>query len=304
MDLQNNEKIITFKDTIDRQKELLREAKTVLKTAINKRKTTILDELEVKPGGGQGVETKENDRRMYAWVECWYKGKEYDINLFHSEIDSYSGNCHCQIGKVMFTKGYVKNKSDITSTNIIIQNDTGRYITNKKSTCLIFNSYKWENPLDYFESTDSSKLNNGKWITVDDVLRENFADKIADAFIKYVSADKTNIPETYWEYASMNGFEEVLWDKKAETYYDKLANIINKFSIMQPYEFEDFSEIESDIKVFKFDRLMKIYVKNNRVSNSDADQLLKLLEDEIFQLGAEYGFLADIVLELFLYGKI
>lgn len=104
------------------------------------------DGLEIKTCDNSrdscGVNTPKNDRRLYVWITTYYKGKEYDINLFHSEVDYQSGNCHCQIGKIMFTKNYVKNKNYITSPNEILKSN-GFWLTDKNTTILSFHSYKW-----------------------------------------------------------------------------------------------------------------------------------------------------------------
>ena len=55
---------------------------------------------------------------------CGYRPitmEKYIINLFKSEIDYKSGNCHSQIGRISFTKGYDTNNSKTTSPNVILK---------------------------------------------------------------------------------------------------------------------------------------------------------------------------------------
>ena len=302
----------TFKDVVEMQVMLLGEARKKLDSVLEAKVASNpnFSGIMIKNGrrGGRGIETRFNDRRMYIWIECQYKGKEYDITLFQSEIDKDSGNCHCQIGKVMFVKGYLKNKGSVTSPNSIFTNvdytEEGQtktvYLSDEKQTFLVFNSHKWGNPLDYFADKNAERLANGKWITVDDILDEKIADEITDAFLKFISEDTLNVPISYLEYAAINGFAPEMWDKKAEMYYNKLASLLNQFSIMKADEYDDFSLVEQDVIAFDLTSLLEAYIKNKRVSKEVAGELERLIEDEIYPLGADYGFLFDIVLEIFL----
>lgn len=119
-----------YSRVLDEQVNLLKEARMIL--LVNLKSRFSLDGLTVKTLGGMGKENETNDRRMYMWIEVNYKQKEYDINLFKSEIDWRSGNCHSQIGRIMFTKGYIKNKSTTTSTNRILKDDREEWQTDKK----------------------------------------------------------------------------------------------------------------------------------------------------------------------------
>lgn len=119
-----------YSRVLDEQVNLLKEARMIL--LVNLKSRSSLDGLTVKTLGGMGKENETNDRRMYMWIEVNYKQKEYDINLFKSEIDWRSGNCHSQIGRIMFTKGYIKNKSTTTSTNRILKDDREEWQTDKK----------------------------------------------------------------------------------------------------------------------------------------------------------------------------
>ena len=295
----------SFRELTDLQVSLLKEARNLLVSSLEK-KTELLD-LEIKNNSrsGCGIESSTNDRRMYVWIECRYKGKEYNITLFQSEIDPNSGNAHTQIGKVMFVKGYVQNKRTPTSPNVILsrinmkKGGKTEYLSDENQTLLMFNSYKWENPLNYFENMEKERLSNGKWITVDDVFQEGFADEITDAFIKFMKQARQNVPITYLEYAALNGFTDEMWDSTAEKYYNKLASLLNRISVMSQEEMDRLTGPDEDITEFELDEMMDFYVKNNRVSAEVAEQLIRLMEDEIYQLGAEYGFLEDIILELF-----
>lgn len=174
-----------YSRVLDEQVNLLKEARKIL--LANLKSSSSLDGLTVKDPGGMGKENETNDRRMYMWIEVNYKQKEYGINFFKSEIDWQSGNCHSQIGRIMFTKGYVINKSKITSPNIILKDIRGKYQTNSNKTALIFNSENWIDPLTYMEGIEKTKLANGKWITVDDVLNDDgITEEIIRAFIKFL----------------------------------------------------------------------------------------------------------------------
>ena len=108
-----------------------------------------------------------------------------------------------------------------------------------------------------------------------------------------------NIPNTYAEYAADNGFgEEELNDKTAEKYYNKLAELINQFTLIEPRKIKP--DIVDDVITFELGTLMQLYVKENCAEKAVADKLISLFNDEIFPLGAEYGFLYDIMLEVFL----
>ncbi len=108
-----------------------------------------------------------------------------------------------------------------------------------------------------------------------------------------------NMPKTYQEYGELNEFGETeLSDKVAEKYYNKLADLINQFSPIEQSELEKMG-IDADLSIYNLEELMDLYVEKNCVSRDVADQLLNLLEYEIYPLGAEFSFLDDIVLETF-----
>ena len=110
-----------------------------------------------------------------------------------------------------------------------------------------------------------------------------------------------NLPKTYQEYGEMNEFGEIeLSDKVAEKYYNKLADLINQFTLIEQSELKKMG-INADLSIYNLEELMDLYVDNNRVSPDVAEQLLDLLEDEIYPLGAEYSFLGDLILETFFY---
>lgn len=113
-------------------------------------------------------------------------------------------------------------------------------------------------------------------------------------------SEKTNVPKTFQEYAAENQWgEEERSDKTVEEYYNKLAELLNQFSVIDPAEFED-TEMEEGLIDFDLTNLMDFYVSRNAVSRDVADRLICLVEEEILSLGAEYGFLWDLVLETFL----
>ena len=180
-----------FEAAMDRIIELLSTTREELLKELVSRK---VPDLKIVQRGGRGIRTAANDRRMYFWISCFYHGKEYCINLFESEIDDYSGNCHSQIGKIMFTKDYLKNKGGCDSPNEIMKDEDGFFLSTHKVTQLYFNSYKWESPLDYFENRDTSRLANKSWVTADDVLKNdtttpfpsNKTGEIVDAFLRFV----------------------------------------------------------------------------------------------------------------------
>ena len=110
---------------------------------------------------------------------------------------------------------------------------------------------------------------------------------------------KNIIPATYAEYAAENNFGEAeLGDKTAEKYYNKLAVLINQFTLIDPGKMEQ--SIKDDVIAFDMTELMELYVNKNCVEKAVADELIALFDNEIFPLGAEYGFLWDIVIETFL----
>lgn len=187
--MKENENV--FMKLLDKQVEMLFEAKKRIKTELNK---CNLPGLVVKQRGGAGnglSKNSDNDRRMYVWITTEYLGKEYCINLFKSEIDCESGNCHSQIGRVMFTKGYIKNKSTIVSPNEIVKDSKGKFKTNKQKTELVFYSDKWVNPFDLFLNKDRERLVNKHWISIDDILNDkNIVTELVDAFVVFIkSAD-------------------------------------------------------------------------------------------------------------------
>ena len=264
-----------FKDVTEMQVELLSEARRIMVSSLAKRKegNPGLESLEIREWGGRGIENALNNRRMYMWIACLYKGKEYKINFFHSEIDAMSGNCHCQIGKVMFTKDFVQNKQGPLSPNVIFRNEddqeNSEFLTDRDSTVFVFNSYKWHSPLEYFKDAAPDKLANGKWVTVDDILDGGLADEIADAFFEFIMKDRSKVPASYWEYAALNGFGYEIYDIEAAKYYNRLASKLNELDNME---------------------------------SEDTQNLLEsLLENEIYPLGAEYGFLGDILDEFLIF---
>ena len=255
-----------FKNVTEMQVELLSEARKKMVFSLTKRKEGYpeLKSLEIRERGGRGIENAFNDRRMYMWIACLYKGKEYNINFFHSEIDTFSGNCHSQIGKVMFTKDFVQNKQRPLSPNVIFKNEDDQgFLSDQDSTVLVFNSYKWHSPLKYFKDTAPEKLTNGKWVTVDDILDGGIADEIADAFFEFIMQDRSKIPASYWEYGALNGLGYEIYDKVSAEYYNRLASQLNELDNMESEETQNLLE--------------------------------NLLENEIYPLGAEYGFLGDIL---------
>lgn len=158
----------------------------------SKLKTSILEDFKVVSSSqGSGSEKTKNDRRIFQWIATKYKDVEYAINFFHSEIDYKSGNCHTQIGKIMFTKGYRLNKSDLTSPNEILKDFKGRYMSNENSTALIFNSNNWINPVDYFSDSAKSHYPNLKIIMIDDINNDSeIFEETVNAFISFIKDEK------------------------------------------------------------------------------------------------------------------
>ena len=85
------------------------------------------------------------------------------------------------------------------------------------------------------------------------------AKEIADAFFKFILQDKSKLPATYWEYAALNGFGYEIYDKDAAKHYNSLAKKLNQLEDPKPEELE------------------------------------AILEKEVYPLGPEYSFLADII---------
>ena len=154
-----------------------------------------------KSGGKEGIgtSTKYNDRTMYAWISViGLDGKEYVLNLFYSEIDEGSGNCHCQLGRLMFVDGWLTNGSKITSPNKILKltgDDVEKLEESNHDTfgsdkVIVFHSSKWHDPLKYTTKLTAQECCNGKWLTVADVNRdENVAALVAEAFIQFIPTE-------------------------------------------------------------------------------------------------------------------
>lgn len=103
--------------------------------------------------------------------------KEYLIDLFYSEIDPVSGNCHSQIGRVCFVKDVIYNPgSNLSSPNVLLDENgkqTKIKLASKRQVVnLGFGQYKWENPLKYIDKGELSEedCQNKCWISVGDVL--------------------------------------------------------------------------------------------------------------------------------------
>lgn len=112
-------------------------------------------------------------------------------------------------------------------------------------------------------------------------------------------AQTRNIPETFAEFAKENDWNEVeRSDKIAEKYYNKLAFLLNQFTVTDLGD--RYSDIKESVIEFDLTPLMSFYTQKHCVSQNTAEQLTALFDDEIFPLGAEYGFLYDLVLETFL----
>ena len=189
-----NTKENSYMEVLDKQIDLLYKARQKIVNELNNCNSEYIS-ADKKGGRGRGLSSKSsNDRRMYMWINTDYNNKEYVINLFKDEIDYRSGNCHSQIGRISFTKGYVTNKSKTTSPNVILKDIKGRYQTNTERTALIFNSCNWFNPLGYFENEDKIKeqLANKHWISVDDILNnEEVLEKLVEDFEKFIKEDQT-----------------------------------------------------------------------------------------------------------------
>ncbi len=176
---------ISFEKAMDAIKDVTGKARMDIREELKKD-----PRIRLKKGeNGCGKDTDYNDRSMYHWITaCGSDDKEYELAFFYSEIDVDSGNCHCQLGRLMFVKGLIKNPgSNITSPNEVICNKPGE-------TTIVFHSNKWINPLDYIFGSDKpqkeefqKKLANGKWITVDDVCRdESIKQFVVKAFVKFI----------------------------------------------------------------------------------------------------------------------
>lgn len=183
-------------EVLDKQIDLLYKTRQKIVNELNNCNSEYIS-ADKKGGRGRGLSSKSsNDRRMYMWINTDYNNKEYVINLFKDEIDYRSGNCHSQIGRISFTKGYVTNKSKTTSPNVILKDIKGRCQTNADRTALIFNSRNWFDPIEYFENKDKNKIKeqlaNKHWISIDDILNnEEISEKLVVAFEKFIKEDQT-----------------------------------------------------------------------------------------------------------------
>lgn len=191
-----NTKENSYMEVLDKQIDLLYKARQKIVNELNNCNSEYIS-ADKKGGRGRGLNSRsDNDRRMYMWIQTNYNGKEYIINLFKSEIDYKSGNCHSQIGRISFTKGYVTNNSKTTSPNVILKDIKGRCQTNADRTALIFNSRNWFDPIEYFENKDKNKIKeqlaNKHWISIDDILNnEEISEKLVVAFEKFIKEDQT-----------------------------------------------------------------------------------------------------------------
>jgi len=112
---------------------------------------------------GVGTNTSKNDRRLFVWVPIKFKGKDYLITLFYGEIDRESGNCHSQVGRILFVKDIIPSKY-ISSPNSVIKEGNDE---KEQPTVVEFCSYKWINPLDYMDGKYTKEMClNKKWITI------------------------------------------------------------------------------------------------------------------------------------------
>ena len=139
-----------------------------------------LEGLTIYTKGGQGIRTRDNDRREYCWIRCFYRGREYWLTFFHSEMDKWSGNVHTQY-RLMFVYALVKNVSNTTSPNEI----TGRDITDTDKDCtdLVFNSYKWYNPAEEIEGWNKGSVTPGDILESEDA---ELTSKVVDCFIRFI----------------------------------------------------------------------------------------------------------------------
>lgn len=313
-DIMNNAtEELSFERKMAEMTGILSEARSRLVKELGKRE---IPGLKIHMKGGQGIANKYNDRTMYFWIACYYKDKEYDINLFESEIDSYSGNCHAQIGKIKFTGDYVNNKSNTTSPNEILKDENGEYLSNFDSTTLVFNSYKWKRPFDYFANKDLDRLSNKKWVTVDDVIsNRNLTAEIIDAFLGFVGIEeykeiemkKTNVPATLKDYCIFYEFnedetDEMLSDKMAVENYETVASLLNEFTYSDDPETMELAEDFVYGPAGCFDDLLDAYVESGNATRETADRLLDYYSNTLFDLGPEFGFLLDMILEFFSEG--
>lgn len=179
----------TFNELHENQIKKINAARGKITTSLEKLK--LEDFKIINSSCGSGSEKTKNDRRIFQWIETKYKDVEYAINFFHSEIDINSGNCHTQIGKIMFTKGYRLNRSYLTSPNEILKDFKGRYMSNKNSTALIFNSNNWINPIDYFSDSAKSHYPNLKKIMIDDINNDSeILTETVNAFVSFIKDEK------------------------------------------------------------------------------------------------------------------
>ena len=187
----------TFNDLHENQIKKIADARKKIKKELEKLK--LEDFKVVSSSKGRKCENTGNDRRIFQWISTKYKDVEYAINFFHSEIDENSGNCHTQIGKIMFTKGYCLNKSKkLTSPNVILKDSHGHYMTNGNSTVLIFNSNNWINPVDYFSDSAKSHLTESCKIMIDDINNDSeILEETVNAFISFIKDEKNKNSSFY-----------------------------------------------------------------------------------------------------------
>ena len=106
---------------------------------------------------------------------------------------------------------------------------------------------------------------------------------------------KRNVPRSFKAYARINEWNDGRCDETSEKYYEKIAALLNCFDIIEPENYVKYGITQETC----LQEMMEIYVKNNRVSNRVANNLIRLMEEKVYPLGAEYGFLGDLIKEVF-----
>ena len=108
--------------------------------------------------------------------------------MFWNDVDSWeslkesSGNYHTQYGRIQFWKdiSFIEKIGRYTNNEIISTSET--------DIKLIIDKSKSADPLEYMDNFTKQDCLNGKWVTVDDVLRDDkdVCSIVAEAFTKFI----------------------------------------------------------------------------------------------------------------------
>ena len=145
---------MTFEETKVEQLKILSAAKKKIYDALEK------DErfsLANSTRTGNGINSNTNDMSLYRWIPVMTDNKGCWVTWFYNYVDSKTGNSHTDFGRIGFCQPLKPNiKNPFTNTGV-----------DKNS---------WASPTGF----GSFSPKNKKWLTVDDVLDDDFDMKAFD----------------------------------------------------------------------------------------------------------------------------